>query len=61
MTNTNNLAVQIMDGAYTVLDLEGGRWWPSAESVLEIEASEDPAGAAILICLDAPMRGRWSA
>lgn len=46
-------------GVMTVLDTDGGRWWPSDEALAEIEASDDPEATALRICENEPMRGQW--
>jgi hypothetical protein len=48
------------DNTLTVIDEDGGIWWPSEEAQEEIEASENPELAAMLICEYQPMRGRWA-
>ena len=44
-----------------VIDFRGGVWWPNDDASAEIEASDDPAAAAVRICEEADERGEWSA
>lgn len=44
---------------WSVIDPEGGRWWPHEEAQSEITASEDPATTAIEVCMTQVMRGDW--
>jgi hypothetical protein len=44
---------------WSVIDPAGGRWWPSEEAEKEIEAAEDPAARAVMICDSEPARGEW--
>lgn len=53
------LITETLDNTITVRDLDGGRWWPSAEALDEIRASADPEAAALRICEEEPTRGRW--
>lgn len=50
---------QVNDGIWTVVDPDGGIWWPSDEAAEEIAASADPESTAIRIATDEPMRGTW--
>jgi hypothetical protein len=44
-----------------VYDLDGGgAWTPSDDAQDAIDASPDPAGEAIRIATDEPMRGTWA-
>src|SRR5690606_24609946 len=45
------------DGTWAVDDAAGGRWFPGDDAADEIAASNDPAGAAVRICREQPMRG----
>jgi len=61
---TSDLVTVITDDGcinqWTVLDSDGGRWFPSDEADEEIAASDDPGAAAIRICETEPMRGVWN-
>lgn len=46
-------------GDWSVVDPQGGRWWPSAKAHDEITASDDPAATAVRIATESPMRGEW--
>lgn len=54
------LITETLDSTITVRDLDGGRWWPSAEALDEIRASADPEATALRICDEEPTRGRWA-
>ena len=61
--NTNSDATTLVaerqaDG-WSVVDPEGGRWWPNEATAEEIESAEDPAAKAVEICDREPMRGQW--
>jgi hypothetical protein len=47
------------EGIWTVIDPQGGCWWPDEDAAAEIDASADPAATAIRIAMEAPMRGEW--
>lgn len=51
--------VEFIDNTYTVLDTEGGRWWPNNEAIDEINSSDSPEQTALRICKEEPMRGHW--
>lgn len=53
------LTAEFRDDSWTVVDSDGGRWWPDDETAEEIEASDDPAAEAVRICDTEPMRGTW--
>ncbi len=44
---------------WSVVDSNGGRWWPSESAEVEIDDSDDPAAAAVAMCWTEPMRGEW--
>jgi len=44
----------------SVEDPAGGVWWPDHGARMEIEASDDRCAAAVHICRNSPMRGRWA-
>lgn len=46
-------------GQWTVQDPDGGIWWPSDDAQAEIQASDDPARAAAIMCSEAASRGEW--
>ena len=52
-----------VDGArgWSVVDPDGGQWWPSDEAAAEIAAAGNPSARARRICDTEPMRGSWSA
>lgn len=56
---TTNFTADTIDNIITVIDAEGGRWFPSEEAQAEIESSANPEAAAIRICAEEPMRGTW--
>ena len=62
-TNTGNemsnltLAADTLHGILTVLDSDGGRWWPSADAQAEIAAASNPEAAAVEMCKTSPDRG----
>ena len=58
-TVEEGLYAQRLTAGWSVVDPQGGRWWPSDEAAAEIETAEDPAATAIRICEDAPHRGKW--
>ena len=45
---------------WSVVDAEGGRWWPDEDTAELIAGSADPAATALRICRDMPTRGHWS-
>lgn len=47
-----------IDG-WSVVDPNGGRWWPNDAATEEIDASDDPEQTALDICDNAPTRGTW--
>lgn len=47
------------DDSWSVVDPEGGVWWPSDEAADEIAAAQDSAAMAVRICTEQPMRGDW--
>jgi len=59
-TDTDTLTARQMADGICVEDVAGGVWWPNEEAASEIEASADPSAAALRICREQPMRGRWS-
>lgn len=59
-TTTTTLTAEQLTYGWTVLDPEGGRWWPSEEAAAEIEAAADPAAEAVRIATQEPMRGTWA-
>ena len=60
MTYTDdNLTADYADNIMTVIDADGGRWWPSEEAAAVIDGSSDPEWTAVRICRDEPMRGEW--
>ena len=44
---------------WSVVGLSNERWWPSDEAQEEIQASDDPAQAALEMAMTQPMRGTW--
>lgn len=56
----NNQARETVYG-WSVVDVNGGIWWPSDEAHKEIVQSPDPAAKAIQVCRAQPMRGTWAA
>lgn len=58
-TDSALLPLRVHD-TWTVCDLAGGQWWPSAEADADIEAAADPAARAVEICEREPMRGEWN-
>jgi hypothetical protein len=56
---TATLTATVSDDRWSVVDSEGGRWWPDAAARAEIEASDTPATTAVRICDSEPMRGTW--
>ena len=54
-----DLTAETRDDTITVVDSEGGRWWPNEDAEAEIEAADDPEATAIRICESQPMRGVW--
>ena len=44
---------------WSVIDINGGRWWPYDDAQAEILSSSEPASVAIKMCNATPMRGRW--
>ena len=44
---------------WSVTDSNGGRWWPSDEAEIAINAASSPADEALRICTAEPMRGEW--
>lgn len=58
-SNYPTFKAEEINGEWTVLDTDGGRWWPSDEAAEEISASDRPDVAALRICADEPMRGEW--
>jgi len=59
MTDADSLFADYLDGCWSVVDMEGGRWWPDADTAAEIAMADDPAAAAVRICTETPMRGQW--
>jgi hypothetical protein len=53
-------AEELGDG-WTVVDPEGGRWWPDAATAADIAGSDDPATTAVASCRMYPARGTWVA
>lgn len=39
----------------------GGIWWPHEDAQAEIAVARDPEAAAVWMCAESPMRGRWEA
>ncbi len=56
---TETLTAEHLTDGWTVIDPDGGRWWPDENAKAEVEDSEDPAEAIVTICTTAPARGRW--
>lgn len=50
---------QELANGWTVVDPDGGRWWPDAAAQAEIAAAPDPARAAVRMCKSSPGRGVW--
>lgn len=59
MTETSLQAEKLTDG-WTVVDDEGGRWWPNAAAMDQIENADDQGEEAVRICTEEPMRGTWT-
>ncbi len=55
---THKIAEQLT-GGWSVVDEEGGRWWPDEEAAAQIDASSNPESEALRICEEEPMRGTW--
>ena len=53
------MTTEYNDSTITVIDSEGGVWWPNEEAQAEIDASENPKAAAIQMAEEQPMRGTW--
>jgi hypothetical protein len=61
-TNTNtNLTAENSTYGWSVIDADGGRWWPSDEAQALIDAAADPAAEAVRMCEEQPTLGRWLA
>lgn len=58
-TKPETMTADLCDDTWTVVDSEGGRWWPSDEAADEIAASNEPAATAVRIATNEPMRGQW--
>lgn len=54
------LTPELYSDGWCVSDSDGGRWWPDEEAQAEILAADDPGAAAVRMCDEEPMRGRWS-
>lgn len=56
---SDNLQTKTLHDTITVVDPDGGIWWPSDEARTDIERSTNPAETALRICREQPMRGVW--
>ena len=54
MTNAANLKADRTDNTLTVIDSDGGRWWPTNDATDEIDSAQDPAAVAVAMCAAAP-------
>ncbi len=54
-----NLTAEHTTYGWSVIDADGGIWWPGDDAETEIEASDDPAAEAVRIAGERPMRGEW--
>ena len=60
MTRTDDtLTAEYIDNTWTVIDSEGGRWWPDEQTERNTGLSHDPAQFIVSICRDDPARGEW--
>lgn len=58
-TKYKNLTAIENSLGWSVIDENGGRWWPDAEAAEKIEASDDPAETAIEMVLFGSAHGQW--
>ena len=56
---TENLTASRDSEGWTVIDSDGGVWYPDYTAECEIDVADDPAAEAIRICNRNPMRGSW--
>jgi len=54
------LRAEVRHDTWTVVDPEGGRWWPNASVSAELTDAEDPAAEVVRICTETPLRGEWA-
>jgi hypothetical protein len=64
MTQTDDntsetLCAEHLANGWSVVDPDGGRWWPDTDTAAEIATADDPAAAAVRICTETPTRGQW--
>lgn len=55
----SGLYAELLADGWSVVDPDGGRWWPDESAAREILASDDQAAAAVRIAREEPMRGKW--
>ena len=57
------MALRAIDSAYgwSVVDEDGGRWWPDSAVDVALAKSDDPGAEIVRICDEQPMRGAWKA
>jgi hypothetical protein len=53
------LKAELLSDGWTVIDTDGGRWWPDNDAEKEILEADDPAAKAVEICDIDPSRGEW--
>jgi hypothetical protein len=51
--------MQIKTNTMTVIDEDGGQWWPSEEAIAQINSASNPEAETLRICEEEPMRGTW--
>jgi hypothetical protein len=56
---TNTMTAEQLTNGWTVIDEDGGQWWPSEEAIAQINSASNPEAEALRICEEDPMRGTW--